>query len=109
MILSLFSGAYENEEHAAEAYDVAALKIKGDAAKINFDRSKYKQYMELLDTLTLAELVKTVKSQVPPPVRHTSSYRGNNEEEETITYNHPQSRWLDSIDRLQERTNTLTK
>jgi hypothetical protein len=82
----MYLGAYENEDHAAEAYDVAALKIKGDAAKINFDRSKYKQYMELLDTLTLAELVKTVKSQVPPPVRHTSSYRG-------VTYNTKRNMW----------------
>ena len=82
----MYLGAYENEEHAAEAYDVAALKIKGDAAKINFDRSKYKQYLELLDTLTLAELVKTVKSQIPPPVRNTSNYRG-------VTYNTKHGMW----------------
>ena len=55
---------------------MAALKIKGEKAKINFDASKYKEYFELLDTLTLTELVKTVKSRVPPPVRITSGFRG---------------------------------
>lgn len=75
----MYLGAYENEAHAAEAYDVAALKIKGEAkAKLNFAASKYAQYVELLDTLTLAELVKTVKSRVPPraPRVTKSNYRG---------------------------------
>jgi len=72
----MYLGAYEQEEHAAEAYDVAALKIKGDRAKLNFEKSKYGQYLELLDTLTLAELVKTVKSRVPPAQRLSSNYRG---------------------------------
>ena len=31
------AGGYELEEHAAEAYDVAALKCKGPGAKVNFD------------------------------------------------------------------------
>ena len=82
----MYLGAYEHEEHAAEAYDVAALKIKGNAAKTNFDVSKYKQYMELLDSLTLAELVKTVKSRIPPPVRNTSNYRG-------VTFNTRSGMW----------------
>ena len=34
------------------------------------------RYMELLDTLTLAELVKTVKSRAPPSQRIGSNYRG---------------------------------
>uniref|UniRef100_A0A7S2T791 AP2/ERF domain-containing protein n=1 Tax=Chloropicon primus TaxID=1764295 RepID=A0A7S2T791_9CHLO len=73
----MYLGAYENEVHAAEAYDVAALKIKGEEkARLNFDASKYSEYKELLETLTLAELVKTVKSKVPATVRLASSYKG---------------------------------
>ncbi len=36
----VYLGGYEKEEHAAEAYDVAVLKVKGltvGASKINFD------------------------------------------------------------------------
>ena len=37
----VYLGGYEHEEHAAEAYDVAALKCKGHRVKTNFaaDRS----------------------------------------------------------------------
>ena len=33
----VYLGGYEHEEHAAEAYDVAALKCKGRRVKTNFD------------------------------------------------------------------------
>ena len=33
----VYLGGYEHEEHAAEAYDVAALKCKGFKVKTNFD------------------------------------------------------------------------
>ena len=32
----VYLGGYEQEAHAAEAYDVAALKCKGSHVKINF-------------------------------------------------------------------------
>ena len=32
----VYLGGYEHEEHAAEAYDVAALKCKGPRVKTNF-------------------------------------------------------------------------
>lgn len=32
----VYLGGYEQEAHAAEAYDVAALKCKGSNVKINF-------------------------------------------------------------------------
>ena len=82
----MYLGAYDNEEHAAEAYDIAALKVKGDSAKINFDRSKYEPFMDLLDKLSLTELVKSVKSQIPPPTRNSSNYRG-------VTFNTQQNLW----------------
>ena len=35
------TGGYELEEHAAEAYDVAALKCKGQRVKTNFSITRY--------------------------------------------------------------------
>lgn len=37
----VYLGGYEHEEHAAEAYDVAALKCKGFRVKTNFDAERY--------------------------------------------------------------------
>ena len=36
----VYLGGYECEEHAAEAYDIAALKSKGRRTKTNFDLAK---------------------------------------------------------------------
>ena len=36
----VYLGGYEHEEHAAEAYDVAALKSKGLNVRTNFDISR---------------------------------------------------------------------
>lgn len=36
----VYLGGYENEEHAAEAYDVAALKCKGPRVRTNFPLSR---------------------------------------------------------------------
>ena len=37
----VYLGGYEHEEHAAEAYDVAALKSKGMHVKTNFDIARH--------------------------------------------------------------------
>ena len=36
----VYLGGYEHEEHAAEAYDVAALKCKGFRVRTNFDAER---------------------------------------------------------------------
>ena len=36
----VYLGGYEHEEHAAEAYDVAALKCKGCRVKTNFTTTR---------------------------------------------------------------------
>lgn len=46
----MYLGGYELEEHAAEAYDVAALKCKGIKVKTNFPVQKYMELMSYLDT-----------------------------------------------------------
>lgn len=42
----MYLGGYEREEHAAEAYDVAALKCKGRSIKTNFPISTYTDLLE---------------------------------------------------------------
>ena len=37
----VYLGGYEHEEHAAEAYDVAALKCKGRRVKTNFTITRW--------------------------------------------------------------------
>eukprot|EP00854_Cymbomonas_tetramitiformis_P006725 gene6725-8048_t len=44
----IYLGGYELEEHAAEAYDVAALKCKGKRGKTNFPISKYVDLMSFM-------------------------------------------------------------
>ena len=47
----VYLGGYEHEEHAAEAYDVAALKCKGFNVKTNFDidrQAAWDSYLYLL-------------------------------------------------------------
>ena len=49
----VYLGGYEHEEHAAEAYDVAALKCKGFKVKTNFDIDR--QGSIVLTLLTYAD------------------------------------------------------
>ena len=37
----VYLGGYAHEEHAAEAYDVAAIKCKGSRVKTNFEPNGY--------------------------------------------------------------------
>lgn len=41
----VYLGGYECEEHAAEAYDVAALKCKGCRVRTNFPVSRYAVFL----------------------------------------------------------------
>ena len=72
----VYLGRYELEEHAAEAYDVAALKIKGHKVKTNFETSKYSELLQNMDTKTLDELVMAVRRQSQGFARGSSKFRG---------------------------------
>ncbi|KAL0032426.1 hypothetical protein WJX79_010970 [Trebouxia sp. C0005] len=78
-------GGYEHEEHAAEAYDVAALKCKGFRVKTNFDADRYSDLTECMDSISLEELIMAVRRQSQGFSRGTSAYRG-------VTH-HPSGRW----------------
>lgn len=59
----IYLGGYELEEHAASAYDVVRLKIKGRAAKTNFDQIKYDEVMSYLELVPFDDLVTAVRRQ----------------------------------------------
>eukprot|EP00889_Picochlorum_renovo_P001290 jgi/Picre1/28320/NNA_003726.t1 len=81
----VYLGGYEHEEHAAEAYDIAALKSKGRTTKINFDLSKYEDLLDCIDRMTMDELVMAIRRQSQGFSRGTSTFRG-------VT-RHPTGRW----------------
>jgi hypothetical protein len=81
----VYLGGYENEGHAAEAYDIAALKSKGSKTRINFELSKYSDLLGCLHNMTMEELVMAVRRQSQGFSRGTSTYRG-------VTH-HPSGRW----------------
>lgn len=81
----VYLGGYEVEEHAAEAYDIAALKCKGRRVKTNFEVTKYEDLLGCIDRMTMEELVMAVRRQSQGFSRGTSSFRG-------VTH-HPSGRW----------------
>jgi len=81
----VYLGGYECEEHAAEAYDIAALKSKGARTKTNFELSKYADLIGCIDRMSMEELVMAVRRQSQGFSRGTSSFRG-------VTH-HPSGRW----------------
>lgn len=85
----VYLGGYENEEHAAEAYDVAALKCKGKKVKTNFEVSRYQDLLDCMDSISLEELIMAVRRQSQGFSRGSSTYRG-------VTA-HPSGRWESRI------------
>jgi len=72
----VYLGGYEEEAHAAEAYDVAALKCKGKTVKTNFPIEKYSELLGYMDNISLEELVMAVRRQSQGFARGSSRYRG---------------------------------
>jgi len=85
----IYLGGYSNEEHAAEAFDIVALKCKsmknGRKVKLNFPASKYQDLAGYLHETTLEQLIMAVRRQSQGFARGTSGYRG-------VTL-HPSGRW----------------
>ena len=54
-------GSYEQEEHAAEAFDVAAMKCKAGKVRLNYPVGKYADLIPLMQSCSLDELVMAVR------------------------------------------------
>ena len=73
----LYLGGYEKEEHAAEAYDLASIKIRGENAPTNFDPERYQSFRGLVEKLPLQQLIQVLRKQSQESTpRQTSSFRG---------------------------------
>lgn len=75
---SVYLGSYVDEEQAAKAHDLAALKYWGTGpnTKLNFNISDYEKEIEVMKTMSQDEFVAYIRRQSSCFSRGTSSYRG---------------------------------
>ena len=76
----VYLGGYSNEQHAAEAFDLVALKCKlvknGRKIKLNYPASKYQDLQGYLLSTSLEELIMALRRQSQGFARGSSGYRG---------------------------------
>lgn len=74
----VYLGSYVDEEQAAKAHDLAALKYWGTGpnTKLNFNISDYEKEIEVMKTMSQDEFVAYIRRQSSCFSRGTSSYRG---------------------------------
>lgn len=59
----IYLGGFYNEDQAALAYDLAAVKFRGEDANLNFPRGLYSQEMEIRNTVTQEQVVMCMREQ----------------------------------------------
>ncbi|XP_016179354.1 AP2-like ethylene-responsive transcription factor At1g79700 [Arachis ipaensis] len=72
----VYLGAYDEEESAARAYDLAALKYWGTSTFTNFPISDYEKEIEIMQTMTKEEYLATLRRKSSGFSRGVSKYRG---------------------------------
>ncbi|KAG7979373.1 hypothetical protein I3843_05G128400 [Carya illinoinensis] len=86
-------GAYNEEECAARAYDLAALKYWGTSTFTNFPVSDYEMEIEIMRTVTKEEYLATLRRKSSGFSRGVSKYRG-------VARHHHNARWEARIGRV---------
>ncbi|XVF58210.1 hypothetical protein PTKIN_Ptkin07bG0045600 [Pterospermum kingtungense] len=86
-------GAYDDEEAAARAYDLAALKYWGTSTFINFPLSDYEKEIEIMPTVTKEEYLASLRRKSSGFSRGVSKYRG-------VARHHHNGRWEARIGRV---------
>ncbi|CAH9124763.1 unnamed protein product [Cuscuta epithymum] len=89
----VYLGGYDNEEKAARAYDLAALKYWGPSTHINFPSENYHQEIEGMKSMTRQEYVAHLRRKSSGFSRGASIYRG-------VTRHHQHGRWQARIGRV---------
>ncbi|XP_073226910.1 AP2-like ethylene-responsive transcription factor At1g16060 isoform X2 [Cicer arietinum] len=79
-------GAYDNEETAAHAYDLAALKYWGQETIINFPLSNYQNELKEMDGQSREEYIGSLRRKSSGFSRGVSKYRG-------VARHHHNGRW----------------
>ncbi|CAA7052496.1 unnamed protein product [Microthlaspi erraticum] len=87
------TGGYDDEEKAARAYDLAAIKYWGPTTHINFPLSNYEKEVEELGNMTRQEFVAMLRRKSSGFSRGASVYRG-------VTRHHQHGRWQARIGRV---------
>lgn len=89
----VYLGAYDEEESAARAYDLAALKYWGPSTYTNFPVSDYEKEIEIMQTVTKEEYLASLRRKSSGFSRGISKYRG-------VARHHHNGRWEARIGRV---------
>lgn len=89
----VYLGAYDEEESAARAYDLAALKYWGSSTFTNFPISDYETEIEVMKNMTREEYLASLRRRSSGFSRGVSKYRG-------VARHHHNGRWEARIGRV---------
>ncbi|XAR71230.1 hypothetical protein NMG60_11028398 [Bertholletia excelsa] len=89
----VYLGAYDEEESAARAYDLAAIKYWGTSTFTNFPVSDYEKEIEIMQTVTKEEYLASLRRRSSGFSRGVSKYRG-------VARHHQNGRWEARIGRV---------
>ncbi|MFQ6669731.1 hypothetical protein Gotur_034858 [Gossypium turneri] len=88
-----FLGAYDDEEAAAHAYDLAALKYWGQDTILNFPLSTYQKELKEMEDQSREEYIGSLRRKSSGFSRGVSKYRG-------VARHHHNGRWEARIGRV---------
>ncbi|XP_042455451.1 AP2-like ethylene-responsive transcription factor At1g16060 [Zingiber officinale] len=89
----VYLGAYDDEEAAAHAYDLAALKYWGQDTILNFPISAYEEELKEMESQTREEYIGSLRRKSSGFSRGVSKYRG-------VARHHHNGRWEARIGRV---------
>ncbi|WRX24155.1 AP2/ERF domain - like 10 [Theobroma cacao] len=73
---TVYIGGYDDEESAARAYDIAALKLWGESAPLNFPMCNYEKDLEEMQFYTKNEYFRSLRRKSRGFAKGASIYRG---------------------------------
>ncbi|KAG6743865.1 hypothetical protein POTOM_052568 [Populus tomentosa] len=92
-----FAGAYDDEEAAARAYDLAALKYWGPGTLINFPVTDYKRDLEEMQSVSREEYLASLRRKSSGFSRGLSKYRALSSRWDSSCSRMPGSEYCSSV------------